>query len=353
MFGSRISSTRKSFIYTFCIGVGGLISPFAKLKNNYSRIRLGAIGHEFQESKMSYKNLRGFAVFMAIGLFSANSSAWVVKIDCNEGSDGMNVKQSGALNNFTDAAGATQYTREKYVEGGMACKMRIKEGSSGWGKWGGRKKLPSKVYKGGEVWIRAHTYFPPEFNYDVQSGGRRLKFLRLHTMSDASASSGSCTPANEGYNDWYIQPSDKVFGDQPFSFIKECHDSWRSFGSFKSGESIKKGVWETYEMYLKLDNVPLSKGGGGLVRVWRNDKLLGEFKDIQTLKTAKSYADSFLIFTYWNANSPKTQHMYVDDLVITNQVPDVLDSKGNPRIGTGAVSVSSPPVSPLATLKKR
>lgn len=302
---------------------------------------------------MSYKNLSSIAICMAFGFFSINSNAWVVKIDCNEGSNGEKVLESNALNHFNDAAGKTQYSSEQYVEGGMGCKMQIKEGSDGWGQWGGRKNLPTKLYKGSEIWVRVHTYFPEDFDYNSSGAGNKLKFLRVHTMSEEGGKSGSCVGSNEGFNDWYIYPDTKIFGDRPFGFIKECHGSWRTFGSFKNGVSIKKGVWETYEMYLKLDNVPASEGGAGLVRVWRNEEFLGEFKDIPTLSTSKSYANSFLMFTYWNGYAPKTQHMYMDDLIVTNEKPGSYDSGGRPRIGVGAVEFASPPVKPKASISVR
>lgn len=306
---------------------------------------------------MLYKNLSGIAISLAIGIFSGNSHAWVVKIDCNEGKNGVKVTESSALNNFGDAAGRTEYTSEQYVEGGMGCKMQIEKGSVGWANWGGRKNLPTKLYKGSEIWVRVHTFFPEEFDYDSDGEGSKVKFLRVHTMGEEDGKRGSCVGANEGYNDWYLHPTTKLFGDEAYGFIKECQGKWRFFGSFKNGISIKKGVWETYEMYLKLDNVAASNGGQGLVRVWRNEELLGEFRDIRTLMTSKSYAVSLLMFTYWNGGSPKSQHMYMDDLIVTNERPGSQDSAGNPRIGTGEIQnsrvLSSPPVSPKANIYLR
>jgi hypothetical protein len=220
--------------------------------------------------------------------------------------------------------------------------------------------LPTNLNKGSEIWVRVHTFFPSDFDYNSTSNGSKLKFLRVHTASGDDGRDGSCVPKNEGYNDWYIYPDTQFFGDSPFGFIKECQGKWGNFGSFKNGMSIKKGVWETYEMYIKLDNVSAAQGGGGMVRVWRDDELLGEFNDMQTLMTPKSYADSFLLFTYWNGNAPKTQHMYIDDLVITNEKPSSVDKFGNPRIGRGTIKTSggasdgeSPPKPPAANIRIR
>ncbi len=289
------------------------------------------------------------ALFASV--FSLNAAAWVVKIDCNEGVNGQYVQQSSALNHFSDASSKTQYTTEKSVEGGMGCKLNVRGGTSGWAEFGGRRMLPTNLYKGSEIWVRVHTLFPTDFDYNSTSRGSKLKFLRVHTKSGDSGIDGSCVPKNEGYNDWYIYPNTKVFGDVPFGFIKECHDKWREFGSFDKGISIKKGVWETYEMYIKLDNVSSAQGGGGMVRVWKDNELMGEFNDIQTLMTEKSFADAFLLFTYWNGNAPKTQHMYIDDLIITNEKPSSVDEFGNARIGTGTVDLESPPKPPSPKIR--
>lgn len=291
--------------------------------------------------------------FVGVCSMSTALNAWVVNVDCNEGVDGEKVAQSSALNHFTDATGATEYSSEQSVEGGLSCKFKIKKGSDGWGKWGGRKILPTVLEKGDELWMRVHTFFPADFDYNVTGAGNKLKFLRAHTRSTISGQGGSCVPANEGYNDWYIYPDTQEFGDTPYGFIKECHNVWQEFGSFNEGMYIHREVWETYEMYIKLDNIPSASGGEALVRVWRNNDLLGEFTSVPTLVTAESFVDAFLIFTYWNGRSPKTQHMYIDDLVVTNETPTSVDSEGNPRVGVGELLPSNPPNKTVADITQK
>jgi hypothetical protein len=72
-------------------------------------------------------------------------------------------------------------------------------------------------------------------------------------------------------------------------------------------------------------------------RVWRNDILLIEDTESETLKTAKSYARAAQLFTFYSSSgSPVTQSTFVDDVVITNQTPANRDADGNPFIGMGA-----------------
>ena len=161
------------------------------------------------ESIMIKRSLVNLTAILVFSLSASKSNAWFVNINCNEGKDGEKVSQSSALNNFSDAAGGTRYSTEQSVEGGMACKFNIKGGTDGWGQWGGRKGFPSNLKKGSEVWVRVHTFFPEDFDYNSDNFGSMLKFLRIHTQSSSTGPSGPCVVNNEGYNDWYIFPTTK------------------------------------------------------------------------------------------------------------------------------------------------
>jgi hypothetical protein len=179
---------------------------------------------------------------------------------------------------------------------------------------------------------------PFGFNYNSTSEGAHLKFLRVHT----SSASGS----NQGYNDWYINPSNRVSGDNngTHKFIFEGEQRWSDFGT--EADRPQFGVWEVYEMYLKFDNVSTDNGGQALVRVWKNGVLKGEFTNRRTLSNSDSYSDRTHIFTYWNGGAPKTQHMWLDDVVVTSDTPDAVDSHGNPYVGAGDFRALNPPISP-------
>lgn len=272
--------------------------------------------------------------------------AWTVNIDCEEGTPNTDVTQSSADNNFSDAAGDTQYSDQVNVGGNQSCKMAVNEGDSGFGYWGGRKVLPEKLEKGDEVWARVHVYFPIGFDYNSSSAGNKLKFLRFHTRSSSEPSSSGCDAGNEGYHDVLILPlglsNDSPGSSNNYVYGKECDWRWFYFGTWENNK-IKHGRWETYELYIKFDNIAQSDGGEGIVRVWKDEELLLEVPNIETLETASSYSDTFLLFTYWNGGSPKTQHLYIDDLIVTNELPPNTDSSGNPRIGQGEAASLSPP----------
>jgi len=235
-------------------------------------------------------------------------------------------------------------TGNQSSSGSKSCLISINAGETGFGKWGGVINYPSSLGRGDEVWFRVRTYMPAGFNYDADP---RLKFLRIHTKG----SDGS----NIGYNDVYIMPSGS---NPPLYWIYEGNvGSMQGGGNVKYGTSadkIQKGVWETYEVYIRFDTAPdrtaptVGNGDGdgvGRVKVWKNGKLLLDHGE-RTLKQSDAMSGKAHIFTYWNGGSPATQSMYIDDVVLTSDRPAATDANGNAYIGVGNVVVEAAPGSP-------
>ena len=162
-----------------------------------------------------------------------------------------------------------------------------------------------------------------------------MKFLRFHTAS--------ANGANEGYNDWYItgsHPEDST----PFKWIYEGEQRWVDVGN--STDRIRRRVWETYEMYVRFDNVSVADGGMAIIRLWKNGRLIVEINNRKTLSASTTFSDLAYIFTYWNGGSPKTQSMYVDNIILTSDRPIRQDSNGNFFIGVP--STPPPPEKPAS-----
>lgn len=268
--------------------------------------------------------LASAAVLVLAVVASGQANAWTIDQDFDD-------ESPGAVCGGWDSSQSVVST-DRAASGTKSCKQVISKGDTGFGVWGGILTLPARLTKGGEFWVRVRTFMPIGFNYNSSAEGAHLKFLRLHTMSPSQS--------NQGYNDWYINPK----GDpSPHKFIFEGEQVW-SYVSDPSTAPVL-GVWETYEMYVKLDSVPKSRGGTAVVRFWKNGELIGEFPDRQTLVGTDSYADRFHFFTYWNGGSPQTQQMYMDDVVLTSETPSSRDSAGNPYIGVGDRVVPKAPSS--------
>ena len=196
------------------------------------------------------------------------------------------------------------------------------------------------------MWFRVRTFMPPGFDYTAEP---RLKFLRIATKhSDGSGM---------GHNDIYLMPPGT---NPPLYWIYEGNVGvYQRGGSLQFGnqsDQVLKGAWETYEFYVKFDTEPdrsankVGQGAGsgqGRVKVWKNGKLLLDHGE-RTLKDANGYVGDSYIFTYWNKGSPATQEMYVDDVVITTDVPSARDSNGNPFIGVGNFVSVAPPNPPAS-----
>ena len=263
----------------------------------------------------------GSEIFRAIligSLFASMSAyGWTVELDFEQDTVGQRCP-------FDDAASRSFVSTSKASNGTKSCEFNVTQGATGFGDWGGIVDLPSNLSTGDEVWIRVKTYWPAGFNYDSTSEGNRLKFIRLHTRS--------ASRDNEGYDDWYINPKGAT---QPFRFIFEGEQVWEPFGT--ASDRIAEETWEIYEFYLKLDSVAVDNGGQARVRVWKNGRLMEEITNRKTLVSSASFADLLYFFTYWNGGAPKTQSMYVDEIVVTSDIPTSTDSNGNPFVGLGEV----------------
>jgi hypothetical protein len=284
---------------------------------------------------MSITPLLKIAACVALSVMTCSAFAWRINMNFDNGALGVKAQSTSttlsgsALNGvFNDAAGATYFTNAISYEGGRAAELNITQGCTCFGTWGGIINYPSQLKKGDQIWFRVRTYMPVGFNYDSSGEGNHLKFMRIHTQDTAGN--------NQGYNDWYINPKGSSIAHQ---FIFEGEQVWNYFGSSQYAPVL--GVWETYEFYVKFDNVPVSKGGMGEVRVWKNGVLLADITDRMTLATASSVSDRAHLFTYWNGGSPATQKMYVDDIVLTSDKPTAIDSKGNPYVGMALASSGS------------
>lgn len=263
---------------------------------------------------------------MFVALASQPVAAWTISADFDSGP--LNTKADRGGDGFNGAGGLSLYSNDFVVEG-QSAKLTIKEGATGYGSWGGEFRFPEKLGKGDTIWYRVYTYFPEGFDHYSYGAGNRLKFLRLQTKS----SSGE----NHGYVDFYI---DKKDDPNPFKWIYEGVARWKNVGEPK--DLIVPGQWESYQMRVTFDNVPVSLGGEAEVMIWKNGKLLRHITDSPTLKEATDVSSRALLFTYWNGGAPKTQSMYVDEIVLTTEEPTGRDAYGNALIEKNKHNPPSP-----------
>jgi len=280
---------------------------------------------------MQTRNFLAVIVGSALMLLSTTSSAWAIQ----ENFDGQTTGADCAP--FFDDGADTTVSTDRGVGGiGKSCKFATVTGRT---TWGGGFGFGSKLVRYDEVWIRFRLFIPQGFDFNAYSNGNHLKFIRM-TERNASGTVGRL--------DWYW---DREGTAQPHRLILErdtCgQNCWQFFGA---GDGPIRGVWETYEMYVKFDKDAVDTGGQGIVRAWKNGKLIGELTNRPTMWGDSNRISNFLIFSHWNGGSPKTQHLYFDDLVATNIAPGTSDSKGNPYIGVGSYALVAPPNPPSSVI---
>lgn len=265
-----------------------------------------------------------YLIALSLFFFSVAASAWTILADFDSGPIGT--KASRTNDGFSSAAGGSLYSNETSIRGHSA-KLNIEEGKTGYGMWGGEFMFPEKLVRGDTIWYQVHVYFPEDFDHYSYGEGNRLKFLRIHTESSENK--------NRGYVDFLL---DMKGSTNPFKWIYEGENRWRNVG--KPEHMIVKGVWESYQLQVTFDTIPVESGGEAETRIWKNGVLIGHITNRLTLKENTDVSDRALLFTYWNGGSPKTQEMYVDEITITNETPNWTDSQGNPLIKS---ALSNPP----------
>ncbi len=203
------------------------------------------------------------------------------------------------------------------ASGNNSWNLTLDSGETGFGDWGGIVTFPTTFSKGDEIWSQVKVYWPSGESYDASP---YLKFLRYRNYTAAGAGTG--------YADVYIAPSTS---SKYFRWIKEGEGIWSDFGSSR----VAGDTWETWEYYIRLDDVDEDSGGSGVVRVWRNCSLILEETSLDTLVNATDYVSKLYLFTYWNGGAPEDISIYVDDIEIasSDSPPLNTDAAANAYIG--------------------
>ncbi|WP_019531046.1 heparin lyase I family protein [Dasania marina] len=256
--------------------------------------------------------------FIIFSCITPHAFSWSIERNFNEGAHGTAANTS--LDGFDTAAEQSFYDSSLSYNGGQSALLNISKGDQGFGRWGGVINFPSPVTASQELWYQMYIYIPDSFTIDTDQGS--LKTIRF--MSQKSDGSGS------GALD--IQMADE---DSPnvFRMIREYASSagWFTFGE---RHQFKKNQWHKITTYLYADHKTASEGGRSEVKVWLDNALVTHEREIKTLAFDGSYFNSLYLFTYWNGLAPKTQHLWVDEIQITNEKPNWdLQNAPNPPTG--------------------
>jgi hypothetical protein len=187
--------------------------------------------------------------------------------------------------------------------------------------FGGQINFPHEPGKGEEIWYRVRIKFTTPWDWDTDGTG--MKLLRLYREDPSNNS--------KDHFDLYIDDNDH----QPYlSGEATAPDAKRYVGTISDAPTLD--AWQSWEMYVMLDNVPESAGGTAKACVWRDSALLGCITDEATLRDATDTVAFARLNTYWNGACEQpvaNQTVFYDDIEIRTKRPSVQDSSGNYRIG--------------------
>ena len=272
----------------------------------------------------------------ALTLFSTQTIAWTISADFENPSATANtIANSPNPDSFHDAAGRSRYADTPALSGSQSGSVLATKDETGFGVWGGAFDTPN-LTEGDEVWYRVNVYYPTGWDFSCKGCNQGMKFMRIATQS--------ATGNGEGYIDSYIKGGST---GGTITADSEVDNGFYSTGKtnadiFGLGTPITRDQWHTFEMYVKFSSVQ----GQAIYRIWQDGNLIFEDLSAGTLFSPSSKANKALLYTYWNEGAPRTQTSYVDDIVITNEVPGRKDANGNPFIGVGASIYIAPPKAP-------
>lgn len=206
----------------------------------------------------------------------------------------------GNADGFDEAGTDSIYTNEQSFSGGQAVKCQITSGQEGFGSWGGIINLPQRLYAGSEFWAEFYIYLPTAFDIDT-SGNGSLKTFRIKSYK----ADGS----NLGFYDLHLR--DGTTGD-PFRHIREFDTQyWVTFGD---RSDFARDNWHRITVYQKVEEASIDGGGDGYTKVWQNGVEVLTDTGLVPIPRAGGYYSDIYMFTYWNGNSPATQHCYLDQI---------------------------------------
>jgi len=276
------------------------------------------------------------ALFLFSIVFTSNTLAWTITAGFEKGKIGDKAESPNA-DAFHIVAGNSKYTGKPALSGSQSASVTAVKGQTGFGKWGGGFKFPTTLKQGDQIWFRVNILYPE--GWDFSCGGCRqgMKFMRIHTATSSGKNEGFYnTLIRGGTTGGLITADSEVLGS---SF-------WINNGNgdvFNKGTPVIRGKWHTYEQYIKWSSVP----GKGIYRVWQDGNLIFEDLKTATLRSSTSISDYIYLYTYWNNGAPRTQTAYIDDVVVTNEIPGKKDAYGNSYVGVGASIYIAPPKPPV------
>jgi hypothetical protein len=244
-------------------------------------------------------------------------------MDCDDGALGAEAEGADALAS-TVGAGVV-YSDEQALDGvGKSCKSF---GEAGNNFFGGEFNTPGMdVGDQDDIWIRQALFFPNGFcfGYGDTSGDGwgATKWMRME-FDDGNPNTGGpgsrLTLQLGNMGNGVCNDNTEIWGaTREYAGTANCEVSTHA--------PLQTGAWHMVQW-----QVHMAADASGFIRFWLDDQYLGQW-DGQTLPNGNPKLDFVIYGDYWNGSPFENGEWYMDDVIMTSQAPDTLDSGGRPYI---------------------
>jgi hypothetical protein len=231
---------------------------------------------------------------------------------------------------------------------------------------------------GDEVWVRWYEYFPDNGSTfmwangdNVDGGSGAIKWMRFEYTNKArmtlemNANPNCALPCASGKTD--LRPKYVIGENMGWLLYEGRHNPVQAYMADYSAPapSFSRGQWHAIQVYMRLSKGDIAHGdGNGLIRVWVDNTLTGEFNR-NTLPPVGHSSEGATIRSvwwgnYWNGGFPANQSWFLDEVIVTTDRPNTTDSGGRPFIhpqtrvadfGSGSSSNLPAPPNPPSSIQ--
>lgn len=242
------------------------------------------------------------------------ATAWTRHLSFEHGTAGQ---RATGRNGFRDreAFESTVFSERHAYAGERSAASSIRAGQRGFGSWGAMLTFTEPVYETDSLWLLAHFLLPKDCDVGAEAPG--IQLLRVNVESAGGVPEGSI--------DVRLDPKTRRL-----LVVNRAAGPGAAAGyeARPVGRPIELGEWTAIELHVRF----AAQRGRGLVRVWQSAECVYEDRVTPTLRSPFSRSQSAYVLGYWPGGAPRSQALYVDEIVATTDTPAQRDRKGNARV---------------------
>lgn len=242
------------------------------------------------------------------------------------------VANESSISEMASSFARTQYSDDITGPHGENIVLRceaIRGNANFGGTLGNYNAAPLDVSQGDEIFARMYNFFPADFCSGrgdfVGDGWGVTKWFRLQwgEAGETTLSRITMQLSNFPLNACATAGSSPVFWGATF-------EGFTGTGQNQNPASqpvIARDAWHALQMSIYLHPTD------GRIRFWLDDFFCGEITGINTLPNGVEFGLRRLTLgDYWNDGPNTDCEMFVQDVIVTKDIPNTVDSEGRPYI---------------------